>query len=222
MSRPRPRTLPAQPGRLPVRAALLVAGSVVSTVCYAVTIRSHLGLGPLFAVQDGLAHHAGITIGHAVMIVGIALIGLAVLVRNPPGIGTVLLPFIGGATLDALLPHVPVIHGWAIRGIAVVAASWIMGLGGAIVIRAAIGVSALDAVMLGLQRTLGWSLVAVRLGMETAMLLGGWALGGAVGVGTVITGLLIGPSMHYWLRVLRATPAAPVSPRSPGTAPALR
>ena len=44
--------------------------------------------------------------------------------------------------------------------------------------------------------------VLTRLLMEAAMLAGGWVLGGAVGLGTVVTGLLIGPGMQFWLRVL--------------------
>ena len=50
--------------------------------------------------------------------------------------------------------------------------------------------------------------------MEATVLAIGWALGGAVGVGTVITGLLIGPALQFWLRVIgpatRPAPAAPI------------
>jgi uncharacterized membrane protein YczE len=42
--------------------------------------------------------------------------------------------------------------------------------------------------------------------MECTALVTGWLLGGAVGVGTVIIGLGIGPGMAFWLRVLRAMP----------------
>jgi uncharacterized membrane protein YczE len=38
--------------------------------------------------------------------------------------------------------------------------------------------------------------------MEATALALGWILGGSVGVGTVITGLLIGPGMQFWLRII--------------------
>jgi len=89
---------------------LLLAGSLISTVCYAVTIRAQLGLGPLYVLQDGIARHADIAIGTSVMLTGFALAFVAAALRSWPGPGTLMLPLLGGVTLDALLPHVPVLH----------------------------------------------------------------------------------------------------------------
>ena len=182
------------------RIALVCLGSFISTLAYALTVRADLGLGPLYAVQDGVARHLHITLGHSVMLTGVALVMVAAAFRVWPGPGTVALPFMGGALLDWMLPHMPHMHALVVRVLVVVAASWAMSLGGALIISASIGVAALDGVMIGLQRRFGFSLRSVRLGMEAAMLVGGWLLGGAVGVGTVITGALIGPGLHFWLQ----------------------
>jgi len=109
---------------------------------------------------------------------------------------------LGGVTLDYLLPRLPVISGLPLRLAAVLVATWMMALGGALMIRASVGVAAWDAVMLGLRRVLGRALSLTRIAMEASMLAAGWLLGGSVGVGTVITGLLIGPGIQFWLRVL--------------------
>jgi uncharacterized membrane protein YczE len=69
-------------------------------------------------------------------------------------------------------------------------------------IRASVGVAAYDAVMLGLRRIFGRPLAPIRLAMEATVLALGWLLGGSVGVGTVITGLLIGPGIQFWLTVI--------------------
>jgi len=111
------------------------------------------------------------------------------------------LPFLGGASLNAVLPWIPVIHGFAVRFMVVVVATWLMALGGVLVIRAAVGIDAYNAVMLGLQRVTRRPLAPVRIAMELSMLACGWLLGGEVGIGTVVTGLLIGPAMQWWLRV---------------------
>jgi uncharacterized membrane protein YczE len=60
--------------------------------------------------------------------------------------------------------------------------------------------------MLGIGARTRRSLRSVRLGMELTMLFCGWLLGGSVGAGTVVTGLLIGPAMQFWLHRLGATP----------------
>jgi len=189
-------------GSLVRRITLLLSGSLLSTTCYAITIRADLGLGPLFVLQDGVARHAGIAIGTSVTVTGLALVLVAVGLRIRPGFGTLVVPIFGGATLNALLPHVPTLHGWPLRTMGVVVASWVMALGGAVVIRASVGVAAYDAVMLGLRRLTGRPLAPIRVGMEATVLALGWLLGGSVGAGTVITGLLIGPGIQFWLHII--------------------
>jgi len=211
-----------QPGPLAGRALLLVVGCVLATVCYAVTIQASLGLGPLFVVQVGLAQVMGISIGTAVMVTGVTTILVAVLLRSWPGPGTLALPFMSGALLNLMLPAIPTIHGLAFRALSVVVATWIMALGGALMIRAGLGPMAYDCVMLGLHRVSGWSVAPVRLAMELSMLLLGWLLGGPIGVGTAVTAVLIGPGLHFWLRLLsrpeRVSRAVPVGLSNPGEA----
>jgi uncharacterized membrane protein YczE len=184
------------------RVLLLVAGSALSTLCYALTIRAGLGLGPLYSVQEGVAGHLGISIGTAVMIVGVLFVLLALALRSWPGPGTLVLPFLGGELLNLMLPSLPVIHGVAWRVLTVLGATWFMALGGALMIHAKLGPSSYDLTMLGLRARTGRSIAAVRLSMEGSMLVSGWLLGGAIGPGTVMTGVLIAPGMQFWLRLL--------------------
>lgn len=189
-------------GRLVTRVASLLVGCCISTFCYALTIRASLGLGPLFVVQQGVARIIGTGIGQGVMVVGVVMVLVALALRSWPGPGTLALPFLSGGLLDLIVPHVPAISGLGLRLAVVAAATWGMALGGALIIGAAVGVAAYDAVMLGLRRLSGRSLRIVRLAMELTMLGCGWLLGGSVGVGTAITAVLIGPGMQFWLGVL--------------------
>ena len=195
------------------RVALLLAGSTISTLSYALTIRAGIGLGPLFVLQDGFARSTGISIGASVAATGFMLVAVALCLRSWPGPGTLALPVIGGVTLDAVLPSVPTMAGWPLRVTIVLLATWAMALGGAMMIRARVGVAAYDAVMLGLHRVLRRQLAPIRLTMEATVLAIGWALGGDVGVGTVITGVLIGPGLQFWLRVVGAPRTAPRTAR---------
>jgi len=212
----------APPGhaRLVPRVASLLGGCAIATFCYALTIRASLGLGPLFVVQQGVARHIGTGIGQGVMVVGVAMVLVALALRSWPGPGTLVLPFLGGGLLDLMLPPLPAIHGLGLRLLVVAAATWVMAFGAALTIRAAVGVAAYDAVMLGLRRTTGRSLRLVRLAMELTMLGCGWLLGGSVGVGTAITAVLIGPGMQFWLVVLGRPSVSTASPgREPAAAP---
>jgi uncharacterized membrane protein YczE len=129
--------------------------------------------------------------------------------RIRPGFGTLVVPIFGGLALNALLPYMPNLHAWPLRAVAVLIATWMMALGGAMVIRASVGVAAYDAVMLGLRHLTGRPLAPIRVGMEVTVLVMGWLLGGSVGVGTVITGLLIGPGIQFWLRMIGDPTSAP-------------
>jgi uncharacterized membrane protein YczE len=59
--------------------------------------------------------------------------------------------------------------------------------------------------MTGLARR-GMSVRVVRTALELAALAGGWALGGTVGVGTVVFAVAIGPVVHYALERLAMAP----------------
>jgi uncharacterized membrane protein YczE len=189
---------------LAARVALVFAGAAISAVAFTATIKADLGLGPLFAVQQGISEHLHITLGHAVMVAGATLCVVAALLRTWPGPGTVSLPFIVGVIVDAVLPHMPDLNGIVVRLLVVVVGTSMMTLGGALVIRARIGAAAPDLCMLALSQRTGRSNRAVRLAMEGSWLVMGWLLGGTIGVGTVITGLLIGPSLHFWIQVVHS------------------
>lgn len=186
------------------RIALIVAGAAVSAVMYAVTIKADLGLGPLYVVQEGIAGHLGITIGQSVMVAGSTLCVLSMLMKEWPGFGTVTLPFLMGSMVDATLPHTPEISGLALRVLVVVVASFFMAFGGALIIRSRLGAAAPDLVMLGLSRLTKQNNRNVRLAMEATFIGTGWLLGGKVGVGTVITGAMIGPALHFWIQRLHS------------------
>lgn len=194
------------------RSGLFLFGVLLATFCYGVTVRANLGLGPLFVLQDGISKHTGMTLGDAVMVTGVASVLIALCLRTLPGPGTLLWPFVSGLFLNWVLPRLPVIHGLGFRYAAVVGATAAMALGGACAFRAAIGVSAYDSIMLGLHRVTGRPLAPLRVAMEFTVLVAGWLLGGSVGVGTIITGLCIGPAIQFWIRRLGGIPGTHTEP----------
>jgi uncharacterized membrane protein YczE len=184
------------------RTAWFLSGIFVSTFTYGLTLKADIGLGPLFVIQDGLHRQLGISIGTAVIWTGVGFVLLACAFRSWPGPGTIIGPFIGGPLLDWMLPHLPALHGYVLRLVVCTAAIWVMALGGAMGIKARMGIAGLDALMMGIHRVVHVAVSRVRLGLEVTMLVVGWILGGSVGIGTVICAVLIGPGIQFWLRVL--------------------
>ena len=84
---------------------------------------------------------------------------------------------------------------------------------------AGLGPGPRDGLMTGLHARLGWPIRICRALVEVSVLAIGWALGGTVGIGTVLFAALIGPLVHVALPLLdtaRPTRAKAVAPATAG------
>jgi uncharacterized membrane protein YczE len=68
-----------------------------------------------------------------------------------------------------------------------------IGIGSALYLPAGLGAGPRDGLMMGLNQKLGWSLRLSRTLVEASALAIGWAMGGTVGVGTLVFAIGIGP-----------------------------
>jgi uncharacterized membrane protein YczE len=80
-----------------------------------------------------------------------------------------------------------------------VAGILINGVATAAYIGARLGPGPRDGLMTGLVRLTGRSVRLVRTGLEVTVVLIGWALGGNLGLGTVLFAVSIGPVVHVFL-----------------------
>jgi uncharacterized membrane protein YczE len=84
------------------------------------------------------------------------------------------------------------------------------GLAGALYIGTHLGPGPRDGLWLGIVRVTGCSVRVARTGVEVVVLAVGFALGGTVGVGTVLYALAIGPIVQLflpWVQVRLDVPA---------------
>src|SRR5690606_33062428 len=109
--------------------------------------------------------------------------------RQRPGLGTIANLFMIGISADislALLPtpeSLPVRSAWLVLGIV------LNGVAGGAYIGAALGPGPRDGLMTGLADRTGWALRRVRTGIELSVLAAGVALGGTIGLGTILYAL---------------------------------
>lgn len=167
-----------------------------------------LGLDPWDVLHQGLSRRLGLGVGTWAIIVGLAVLVLWVPLRQRPGIGTVANVVLVGAVIDLVLAVVPAPHALAARIAVMLGGVALNGVATGAYIGAGLGPGPRDGLMVGIAAR-GHSIRMVRTTLEITVLAIGWALGGTVGVGTVVYALAIGPLAHYFIPRLavRAAPA---------------
>lgn len=191
----------AFPSRAELRRRLppLALGLVVLGTSVALSVRADLGVSPWDVLHQGIARATGLTLGTVVVLVGVAVLVAWIPLRQRAGIGTLLNTLSVGAVADLGLWLVPRPEPLAGR-VALLAASVVgFGVGAGLYIGAGLGPGPRDGLMTAIAAR-GYRLWSVRTVMELSVLAAGFALGGTVGVGTVVIAFTIGPLTHVALR----------------------
>jgi uncharacterized membrane protein YczE len=189
----------------------LFAGLWLYGASLALFVRADLGLDPWNVFHSGIAGRTGLSIGVVMMIVGVMVLCAWWPLRQRPGIGTIANILVIGLAVDSTLPWLPVLADPIARGGALVGSVLLNGLAGALYIGAGLGPGPRDGLMTGLAARSGWSIRLVRTGIELTVLAVGWMLGGAVGLGTVVYALAIGPAIQAALPFVRMLDRAAVN-----------
>ncbi|MFF5304951.1 YitT family protein [Streptomyces sp. NPDC013161] len=194
--------------RLGRRLAQLYVGLALYGASSALLVVSGLGLEPWNVLHQGLAELTGLTIGVVSIIVGAAVLLLWIPLRQRPGLGTVSNVFVVGLAMDGTLALVPDAHGLAVRIPLLLAGILLNGAATGLYISANFGPGPRDGLMTGLHRDTGRSIRLIRTAIEVAVVATGFALGGTVGIGTLLYALAIGPLAQLFLRMFAAPPAS--------------
>jgi uncharacterized membrane protein YczE len=200
----RPPLLPSD--RRTRRLVQLYVGLVLYGVSMGMQLRAGLGLDPWDVFHQGLNERLGWSFGTVTIVVGALVLLLWIPLRQWPGIGTLSNVVVIGVAVDATLAVLDSPSGLWARSALLVGGIVLNGLAGGCYIGAGLGPGPRDGLMTGLVRRTGGSVRLVRTGIEAAVLLVGWALGGTVGVGTVLYAVSIGPLVHFFLPRLTVTP----------------
>jgi uncharacterized membrane protein YczE len=202
------------------RLTQLYAGLVLYGASMAVQIRAGLGLDPWDVFHQGVADRTGLSFGTVVIVTGALVLLAWVPLRQRPGVGTVSNVFVIGVAVDATLALLPPAGSAPVAVTMLVAGVGLNGLAGGAYIGAGLGPGPRDGLMTGLVRRTGRSVRVVRTTIEVTVLAAGAALGGTVGVGTVVYALAIGPLVHAVLPRLTVREPVPAGRRD-AVAPAV-
>ncbi|MFH8407154.1 YitT family protein [Streptomyces sp. NPDC018019] len=208
--------------RLPRRLVHLYTGLVLYGLSMGLQLRAGLGLEPWSVLNQGISRHTGLTIGTITIVSGALILLLWIPLRQRPGLGTVSNVVILGLVMDATLALVPEISALAVRIPLLAFAILLNGMATGLYISARFGPGPRDGLMTGLHHRTGRPLRLVRTCIEVTVLAVGFALGGSVGVGTVLYALAIGPLAQFSLRFFTIDGAGGriVASSTPATEPA--
>jgi uncharacterized membrane protein YczE len=176
----------------------LVAGLFVLGFAIAVSVRAGLGVSPWDVFHQGVAHATGLSFGLVVVLVGIVVLLAWIPLRQRPGLGTVVNTLSVGFIANLGLFLIPEPRALAVRIPMLLASIVMFGVGGGLYIGSGLGPGPRDGLMTAIARR-GHPIWAVRTVLECSVLVAGFALGGHVGVGTVLLALTIGPATHAGL-----------------------
>ncbi|MEU2227582.1 hypothetical protein [Streptomyces sp. NPDC018347] len=201
------------------RLTQLYAGLALYGASSALLVAAGLGLEPWNVLHQGLAELTGLSIGAVSIVVGAAVLLLWVPLRQRPGLGTVSNVFVVGLALDGTLALLPEARSLAVRVPLLLAGIVLNGAATGLYIAARFGPGPRDGLMTGLHRRTGRSIRLMRTAVEVAVVVTGFALGGTIGVGTVLYAVSIGPLAQLFLRAFAVRSAPVGSPVVAGATP---
>lgn len=194
----------ARPRRLAARWGQFLLAMACFGVAIALMLRSGLGLGSWDAFHAGLSNLTGLTIGEASVLTGFVVLVGSMAMGVRPGAGTWANMVLVGAATDVALPLVPragalgggIALGVGYYGLAILIGGFATGM----YIAAALGAGPRDGLMVALSARFQWPVRRVKTLIEATALAAGWAMGGRLGLGTLLFIVGAGPATQWGMR----------------------
>lgn len=195
--------------QIAARSLIAAAGLVFCGIGTYMTIQANIGVAPWDCFYLGMEETFGFRYGNVSVATSFAVIALDVLMREKIGIGTLLDAVLVGKVVDLCtgLELVPEQENMAAGAAVMVLGLIIIGFGQYIYMKMALCCGPRDALLVGLSRRISRVPIGiVSVMIMAAVLVLGWALGGPVGIGTIIGTFCTGPIMQGVFHIMKFRP----------------
>ncbi len=193
--------------------AILVVGLIIFGVGDWMLIASRLGNSPWSVLSGGIDRHVHLGIGTITVISSVVVLLAWIPLRQRPGLGTVANAAIIGTVVELFDRNVSPIDNVVVRSVMLVGGLLATGVGGAMYLSTQLGPGPRDGLMTRIGQLLHRPIAHVRMAIEVTVLAIGWALGGRLGIGTLVFAATIGHMLAYCVGLLhrldRGTAAEP-------------
>ncbi|WP_221568016.1 YitT family protein [Alkalihalobacillus sp. TS-13] len=182
--------------------SFFIIGLFIMTLGISATIVSGLGASPLDALNVGLTHHFGLTVGSWEVIGGIILVFLnAMIQKTKPSYFAIVTAMITGIFIDFWLFTLWSVWepgGFMLKAIVLGSGLLLLGLGISIYLHSNLALIPVDGTMLALHKRFGFRLAVAKTIAGTFILMLALIAGGPVGIGTLIVVLCVGPVIGFF------------------------
>ncbi|GIM30090.1 membrane protein [Clostridium polyendosporum] len=186
------------------RLILFFVGMSIIQIGVALYLKTNIGSDPFTVFTQGLAFRLNITPGMANMIILFTFFCVILFVgRSHINIGTLICVVGVGPIIDLGIKAVSYFpiesYNIVVRALVVVLGCFIIAVGFAILSASDVGVAPNDIIPFIIQEKTNFQYRWIRMGLDISFLAVGLLLGGVFGIGTIISLLLIGPSIQFCL-----------------------
>lgn len=191
-----------------IRFLKLIFGLFLHGLGIVMQIQANIGYAPWDVLHVGLAQTIGLTIGQASISVGLMILLIDLLLKEPLGLGSILNMLLVGLFVDLIMSTglIPVMSHLIGSVLLLFLGLVVLALGVYFYIGSGFGAGPRDTLMVALNRRLNVPIGIARSGIEFTALVIGWLLGGMVGIGTIMAVILIGFILQSLFRLLRFEP----------------
>jgi uncharacterized membrane protein YczE len=183
----------------------LIAGLILYAVGIVLTLKANIGYAPWDVFHAGTAQTIGISIGTASIIVGLAILIIAVILGEKLGVGSVLNMVLIGLFINWILAAdlIPLANGFITGIIMLIVGLFVISLASYFYMGSSFGAGPRDSLMVGLRRKTGLPIGLCRSLLEFAAALIGWRMGGLLGFGTILAAFLTGFCIQITFKTLK-------------------
>jgi uncharacterized membrane protein YczE len=187
---------------LSIKVFFYIMGLITIALGITLTIKAELGAGAWDAMNVGLTETIGLTVGNWVIIIGaILIVTNALIAKERPDLLAVITILVVGKMIDFWL--LTVFESFAVDGFVkqlftLLAGIVIIAIGVSLYLQPKFSLNPIDGFMVALQKRFGFSLTSAKTLTEVFALVLALALGGPIGVGTLIILLCIGPAIQFF------------------------
>lgn len=162
-------------------------------------VESRVGASSWNVLAEGIAERTGLSFGMATNLIAVAVLVFWVPLRELPGLGTLLNVVMVGLFADLTSYLLPPASSTQVQILYFAVGFLAFAFFDAVYLGARFGSGPRDGLMTGAVRVTGKPVWLVRIAIDATVVAIGWALGGVVGLGTVVMSLASGPLIHRFL-----------------------
>lgn len=186
----------------PLRTGVLFFGLFIFGLGDSLLIQSNIGNAPWSVLAQGISNRLDITMGWSTFGISSLVLLLWIPLKERPGFGTLSNIIIIAAAIQVGVTVFPQQDSYLLGIVYCLIGIGMVGAGSALYITCGLGPGPRDGLMTALHHRSGIRIGRVRLAIEGSVLILGWALGGTVGLGTLLFATLIGQSIAVALGVV--------------------